>query len=128
MTPKLSTSEQAWAMVENEKRREARLRKISKAAWTSAFVVVSAFSIIWGVYIVQLTQFYGLSRLPDRENILRSAIPLFVALGFMSVLVATVSTVGIFLRFRAASMTEIQLRLAALEEAVVKTTPDQSRT
>jgi hypothetical protein len=45
-----------------------------------------------------------------------SAMPLFIVLGFLSVLIATLSTVGVFLRLRTASLTEIQLRLAALEE------------
>jgi hypothetical protein len=34
------------------------------------------------------------------------------------VLVATLSTIGIFLRLRTASLTEIQLRLAALEDVL----------
>jgi hypothetical protein len=108
-----------WALLDEEKRREAVLRRISKGAWTTAFLVVLAFTIIWAVYIVQMVQFTGLSRLPDRENIIHAAIPLFVALGFMSVLVATVSTVGVFMRFRAASLSEIQLRLAALEDVIM---------
>ena len=34
----------------------------------------------------------------------------------MSVLIATLATVAVFLRLRTASLSEIQLRLAALEE------------
>jgi hypothetical protein len=45
-----------------------------------------------------------------------AAMPLFIVLGLLSVLIATLSTVGIFLRLRTASLAEIQLRLAALEE------------
>ena len=37
-------------------------------------------------------------------------------LGLVSVLIATLATVAVFLRLRTASLNEIQLRLAALEE------------
>jgi len=36
------------------------------------------------------------------------------------VLIATLSTIGIFLRLRTASLIEIQLRLAALEEILTR--------
>jgi hypothetical protein len=39
-------------------------------------------------------------------------------LGELSLLVAVLATVGVFLRFRTASLAEIQLRLAALEGMV----------
>lgn len=45
--------------------------------------------------------------------------PLVIALGILSVLIATVSTIGMFVRMRTASLHEIQLRLAALEEMIV---------
>lgn len=115
----LTASDKAWAFIDEEKRRETLLRRISKWAWITAFLIVLTFSIIWGIHIIQMIQMYTLARLPDRENILRTATPLFVALGFMSVLVATVSTIGMFMRFRAASLTEIQLRLAALEDMLI---------
>jgi hypothetical protein len=41
-----------------------------------------------------------------------------VVLGVLSLLIAVLSTVGIFLRLRTASLTEIQLRLAALEQVL----------
>jgi hypothetical protein len=49
-------------------------------------------------------------------TVMGSAMPLVDVLWKLSLLVAAVSTVGIFLRLRTASLTEIQLRLAALEE------------
>jgi hypothetical protein len=39
-----------------------------------------------------------------------------ISLGMLSVLIATVTTIGMFVRMRTASLHEIQLRLAALEE------------
>jgi hypothetical protein len=48
--------------------------------------------------------------------IFREAMPFVWVLGAISLLVAVLSTVGIFLRFRAASLAEIRLRLAAVEQ------------
>jgi hypothetical protein len=43
-----------------------------------------------------------------------------IVLGALAVLIATLSTIGIFLRLRTASLIEIQLRLAALEEILTR--------
>ncbi|HEY2164790.1 MAG TPA: hypothetical protein VGH04_12400, partial [Gemmatimonadaceae bacterium] len=45
-----------------------------------------------------------------------SVLPLVAVVGVLAVLIATLSTVGVFLRLRTASLAEIQLRLANLEE------------
>ena len=47
-----------------------------------------------------------------------AAMPFMVVLSVLSVLIATLTTIGIFIRSRAATL-EIQLRLAALEEMIV---------
>jgi len=44
------------------------------------------------------------------------AMPLIGVLWTLSLLVSALTTVGVFLRLRTASLSEIQLRLAALEE------------
>ncbi|HET8650890.1 MAG TPA: hypothetical protein VFL95_12670 [Gemmatimonadales bacterium] len=49
-----------------------------------------------------------------------AAIPFLITLGVLSLLVATLSTIGIFLRLRTASLSEIQLRLAALENLLLE--------
>lgn len=47
-----------------------------------------------------------------------AALPLVAVVGVLSLLIATLGTVGIFLRLRTASLSEIQLRLANLEDMV----------
>ncbi len=47
------------------------------------------------------------------------AMPFVIALGMLTVLIATVSTIGVFLRMRTASLHEVQLRLAVLEDLLV---------
>ena len=57
----------------------------------------------------------------DRPRFLKVYMGLFfIVLGVLSVLIATLSTVGMFLRQRTASLAEIQLRLAALEELLTR--------
>ncbi len=43
-------------------------------------------------------------------------LPLVAVVGSISLLIAILATVGVFLRFCTASLSEIQLRMAALEE------------
>ena len=47
-------------------------------------------------------------------------LPIVIVLMILSTLIATLSTVGIFLRLRTASLQEIQLRLAALEAMLTR--------
>ena len=53
-------------------------------------------------------------------DVLALTMPLIAVTGVLSVLIATVSTVGVFLRLRTASLAEIQVRLAALEQMLLE--------
>jgi hypothetical protein len=55
-------------------------------------------------------------------TVLGSAFPGLIILGVLSVLIATLSTVAMFFRLRTATLDEIQLRLASLEEMIVNRT------
>ncbi|MGQ0562512.1 MAG: hypothetical protein ACT443_11635 [Gemmatimonadota bacterium] len=106
-------------MIDEEKRRDEFLRKVSRIAWTATFVVVLLFAGVLIIRVIHMIQLFGVGRLYDRLTIVNAAIPLLVVLGFLCVLVATLSTIGVFMRFRTASLAEIQLRLAALEEILI---------
>jgi hypothetical protein len=54
------------------------------------------------------------------NEVISTLMPLVAVIGFVSLLVAVLSTVGVFLRLRTASLSEIQLRLAALEGMLLK--------
>jgi len=117
MTPPNAASDKTWALIENEKRRDRFIRRVNLAAWTVTFALVLLVAILVGVQVFQLNQ----ARLAGRMTwsaVIGSAMPLIDILWKLSLLVAALSTVGIFLRLRTASLTEIQVRLAALEEAV----------
>lgn len=85
-------SNSAWDAIEQSRRFDRFVRRTCIAAWTGAFVVVLVFGA------------------------LEVAKPLLIMVGALCVLIATLTTVGIFIRQRAASLAEIQVRLAALED------------
>jgi hypothetical protein len=112
-----SPSRNAWDLIEAEKRRDRMLRRVSTAAWTVTFVIAGLFAILTGISVAEMVKGAISGGLPWM-TVLGVSIPFFTVLLTISVLVAALSTVGIFLRLRTASLSEIQLRLAALEEMV----------
>jgi len=115
MESKSSASAAAWAAIEDEKRRDRFIRRVSVVAWTVTFVLLLVFAVAVGVQVSQMLRLVGDGGAPFTV-VIWSAMPLVVVVGILSLLIATLSTVGIFLRLRTASLAEIQLRLAALEE------------
>lgn len=97
----------AWAQVEREKRIDKRVRSVTIAAWATTLVLAVVFVVIAGLQLAFTLPWSAVAP---------TAFPLLVVLGLLSVLVATLGTVAVFLRLRTASLLEIQLRLAALEE------------
>jgi len=105
----------AWALVETERRRDRSLRQLCSAAWGVTVLVVLAYALIVGVQLAHVMRLRAVGA-ASSDMVYATAMPLLIVLGVLSLLVATLSTVGIFLRLRTASLTEIQLRLSALEE------------
>ena len=106
-----SGQDSVWAQVERDRRVDRRLRGLTIAAWTVTIIVVLIFGAATAVRLwamMRLAPWWGLA--------VGAAFPLLAVLGVLSALIATLGTVGIFLRLRTASLTEIHLRLAALEE------------
>jgi peptidoglycan biosynthesis protein MviN/MurJ (putative lipid II flippase) len=123
MTPTTSSaSEQAWAMIDQEKRRDRFVRRVNIAAWTVTFLVVVFLGVIsiWQMIELMRSPLFGAGDLFPVSAFFGALYPLLIVLGALSVLIATLSTIGIFLRLRTASLIEIQLRLASLEELLAK--------
>ena len=115
MSKRRSSAEQeAWALVDREKRIDRLLKKVSIIAWTMTILVVLVFAVFTGAQIVELARAAAADQLAW-SVVAGSITPLVTVLGLFSVLVATLTTIMIFLRLRTASLAEIQLRLAALE-------------
>jgi len=102
-------------MIEKEKQRDRVIRRVSKTAWAVTFIIVAAFAVVTGVSVAQMARLWAVGAI-SFSAVTGAAIPLLAVLGLLSVLIATLSTVGIFLRLRTASLADIQLRLVALEE------------
>jgi hypothetical protein len=110
-----NATDNAWALIENEKRRDRFIRRVSIAAWVTTFIIVLLVAVMTGISVFEMRKAQMLGAVPWM-TVMASAMPLIDVLWKLSLLVAALSTVGIFLRLRTASLTEIQLRLAALEE------------
>jgi hypothetical protein len=103
-----------WNAIERERRLDRLVRRICVAAWSATFVLTGCYAALVGrevLFELRLQAVGGATT----ESVLAVATPLVIALGILALLVAALSTVAIFLRFRTAALGEIQLRLAALE-------------
>ena len=102
MTPTTSSaSDQAWAMIDQEKRRERFLRRVNIAAWILTFLVVVFLAVIsiWQVVEMMRSPLFGGGLFPT-SAFFGALYPLLIVVGGLSVLIATLSTIGIFLRLR----------------------------
>lgn len=115
MATAFNPSGEAWGMIEKEKRRDRFIRRVSFTAWTVTFLIALAFTVMVGAQVAEEAKAARVGAV-TWYAVFGTAMPLVIVLGFLSLLIATLSTVGIFLRLRTASLAEIQLRLAALEE------------
>jgi hypothetical protein len=117
----VSASSNVWEAIDNEKRRDRFIRKVSVTSWTITFLLV----VVLGAILVSETIFAAKTVMGvgmGWQLALPLLMPLVISLGVLSVLIATLSTVAIFLRLRTSSLNEIQLRLAALEDMIVART------
>lgn len=108
-----------WTTIDRERRRDRVVRWISVSAWGLTFLILLIFAGITAskISIVERQVMVGASA---QQAIYEAWLPLIAVVGVLSVLIATLSTVGIFLRMRTASLVEIQLRLAALERMLAE--------
>jgi uncharacterized BrkB/YihY/UPF0761 family membrane protein len=119
MSTQPNASAEAWTLIEEEKRRDRLIKRISVIAWTVTFIVVLIIGIGVGYNVSQLLKLLPMNS-ASWTAVIWAAMPLIVIIGALSLLIATLSTVGVFLRLRTASLAEIQLRLAALEDMLAE--------
>jgi len=112
---KTRASSSAWDAIETEKKRDRFIRKVCVVAWSVTGILVLVLAILVGIQIYELTLGALVGAVPWM-SVAGVAMPFVGTLGMLSVLVATVSTIGVFIRMRTSSLHEIQLRLAALED------------
>ena len=114
-------TEEIRGWMEEEQRVDRRLHLAAKLGWSTAVVAV----VIYGVFrIFAVVDFL---RQLEAQAIPRGAwfeaaqhlMPIVYALGALGLLGGVLATIGSFVRFRTANLAEIQLRLAAIEEALL---------
>jgi hypothetical protein len=123
-----SKQEDALAWLETEQKRAGKLRIIGYAAWVVTFVVLALYAVIVGYNVMvgyKAMAFVGQAghgglNFLGLSVLVKAITPLLVVVGVTAMLVAVLSTIGIFVRTRTASLAEIQLRLAALERALTR--------
>lgn len=103
-----------WEAVERERRLDRLVRRICVAAWTMTFILLLGYAGLVGYQVHHTLKLLDVG-IASGTALVGMLIPVVIALGLLAVLVAALSTIGIFLRFRTASLAEIQVRLAALE-------------
>lgn len=120
MTESATTpTEEARRLIEQERRRDGTIRRIAKIAWGATFACLLLYGLPVLLVFVRALRLRAVGAVRPDEVII-ALIPFVVVVGFLSVLVATLATIGMFVRMRTASLEEIRLRLAALEEMVVR--------
>jgi flagellar biosynthesis protein FliR len=112
-----SASSNVWDAIEAERGRDRLLRRVAVSAWIITLVFVIALAVLVSFQVAQMARAAMVGAVPWM-SVMGVAMPLIIVLGLLSVLVASLSTIGMFLRMRTASLTEIQLRLAALETMI----------
>jgi hypothetical protein len=115
--PAASASDRIWQAIDTEKRRDRLIRRISIIAWSVTVTLVLLLGLAVGIQIAEMAKGAMLGVLPWM-SVIGVAMPFIIVLGLLSTLIATLATVGMFLRLRTTSLNEIQLRLAALEDMI----------
>jgi TRAP-type C4-dicarboxylate transport system permease small subunit len=113
-----SAADRVWDAIEREKHRDRSLRRIGLSAWSVTFVFVLLLAVMVGTQVAEMWKGYVAGALPWM-SVVGVAMPFVIVLALLSVLIATLTTIGIFIRSRTATLNEIQLRLAALEDMIV---------
>jgi hypothetical protein len=112
--PVLPERGEVSTIIESERKRDRLVRRVSFIAWGVTLAVMLIFAGIVGADVAN-TIARVRAGAAGSNSVLHALIPLLGVVGGTSLLLALVSTVGVFLRFRTASLADIQLRLAILE-------------
>jgi hypothetical protein len=114
--PNTSTAaDRTLALIENEKRRDRFIRWVSIIAWAATFSIVLIVAGMTAASVIEMRKLQLVGAV-TWQAVMGAALPLIDVLWKLGLLVASLSTMAIFLRLRTSSLVEIQLRLSALEE------------
>jgi hypothetical protein len=116
LPPSLRTTHDALA---RERRVDTLIRTVCVTAWSITFAVAAGYAALVWTQVAQIRAKVAVGVLSS-EAVVAAILPLVMALGVLTLLIAALTTVGVFLRFRGATLHDIQLRLAALEDMITR--------
>lgn len=85
------------------------------AAWGVTFVLILVLGGLFGTMLANVLKLQQVGA-ANWLMVVGVSYPFIIVIGVVSLLIATLATIGVFVRSRAASLNEIHLRLAALEQ------------
>lgn len=117
-----STKKEIWSRIESEKQKDKNVQRITMIAWGVTILAVIAYAVIifYRIDFIMENTREGFTHNPMHPNSpISLTMPLVTVIGGLALLVAVLSTIGMFLRMRTSGLQEIQMRLAALEELII---------
>jgi uncharacterized membrane protein (DUF485 family) len=114
-----NSNAQVWSLIEKEKKRDRVIRRISRVAWGGTLIMLLVFLAFTLYDLSHHVSLYRLGLIPY-ERVLNTVVPFAIILGSLSLVVAILSTVGVFLRLRTTSLMEVQQRLVNLEQMILE--------
>ncbi len=112
-----TTNDPVWEMIGKEKKKDNKLKIVSRVAWGTTLLVLMVFLLFTVMDFTKQIDLYHKGIVPY-EGVLKTFVPFLIILGSLSLIIAIISTVGTFLRLRTTSLLEIQQRLSNLEEMI----------
>ena len=103
-----------WKAIDKEHRIDRMIKRISRVTWGRTFLLLGVY-LVYTLQNVQLMMQRYKAGVASYEMVTDSVTPFFITFGTIVLVVAILSTVGVFLRLRTASLLEIQQRLSHLE-------------
>ena len=118
------SQEAMWSKIEAEKRRDRLVQGVSIVAWAVTLAVLLVFTVMVGINVSKTLALMRVGAVAS-DALVETIMPFIAVVGTVSLLIAVLSTVGIFLRLRTSSLSEIQWRLAALEQMLMTSTDSE---
>lgn len=126
MNTSKQNKEDVWSKIEKEKRLDIFIRRLCYTAWATTFILFITYAIIvivqvYGLPADVLTGDFAGNR-PHLSAFVFELVGLtlaFGAVGSLSLGIAVISTIGIFVRMRTLSLKEMRIRLETLEEILL---------
>ena len=115
MTDTQSRSDAVWSAIDQNKRTDRFIRRVSIAAWSVTLAAVLGYAVIVAFQVSHMVKLLGVGAVGGLA-VGATITPIVVVVGLLALLIAVLATIGSFVRMRTTNLAEIQLRLAALED------------